>query len=129
MQRGIAHQEEVERAAVDADGHPQPHVPGSRVDVAEGAQGRPHPYGGSRRTCWLTVTVEEQQDGVATPLHQSGAVFVGDREQPAEDRAEGVAHLLRADPALAREPLGQGGEAGDVDERQGPDHVAPELVG
>ena len=56
--------------------------------------------------------------GVAAPLDQVGAVVAGLGEQSRERGAEHVAHLLGADLALAREPLGEPGEPGDVDERR-----------
>ena len=66
----------------------------------------------------MLLAREEEQDGVAAPLHEPGAVVVGDREKLREAGVEGVAHLLGADLALAGETLGHRREAGDVDERE-----------
>ena len=62
--------------------------------------------------------VEHEQERVAAPLEQPGAPVVGLVEQRGEHAVERVAHQLRADLALARQPLGQRGEAGDVDEHE-----------
>ena len=44
---------------------------------------------------------------------------VGDLEHLAEDAIEDVGQLLGADPAAARQPLGELRETGEVDEAQG----------
>ena len=60
--------------------------------------------------------VEQQEQGVAAPLEEAGAPVVGLVEERAEHAVERVAHQLGADLALPGEPLGQRGEARDVDE-------------
>jgi len=62
----------------------------------------------------VLFSFEEQENGVATPLDHSGAEVVGAREELGEAGVENLVHLLGADLALAGEPLGQIGEAGDV---------------
>ena len=116
----VADEEEVEGAAVDANRHPQ------RDEPRRGAQlaGRPHlrcmssAARQARASC--SGAVEQEQDGVATPLDHAGALGVGDRQQLGEAVVEQVVHLLGADLALLREPLGERGEARDVDEGKRP---------
>ena len=81
--------------------------------------------------CALLVDgpVEEQQQGVAAPLEQAGAVVVGLVEQRHEDAVERVPHQLRADLAAAREALGQRGEARDVDEHHRALDLPMQVVG
>ena len=86
---------------------------------AELARGLDLPLHVERRTAGaglVSGTVEQEQDGVATPLDHAGTLGVGDRQQLGEARVEQVVHLLGADLALLRKSLGERGEARDVDE-------------
>ena len=62
--------------------------------------------------------VEQEQQRVAAPLEQAGSPVVGLVEERGEHAVERVAHELRADLALPGEPLGESGEARDVDEHE-----------
>ena len=68
--------------------------------------------------------VEQQQQRVAAPLEQAGAVVVRLVEQRGEHAVERVAHQLGADLALACETLREGREPRDVDEH----HRAVDLA-
>ena len=124
----VADEEEVEVAAVHADRHPQHDRAGRGGQPADHAQRRPHPVGRAGCAVRVVVPLEEQQHGVAAPLDQVGAVVADLGEQAGERRAEDVAHLLGADLALARQPFGEPGEAGDVDEGDGPVHAHVPVV-
>ena len=71
-----------------------------------------------RRALRVVGAVEQEQQRVAAPLEQAGTPVVGLVEQRREHAVERVAHELRADLALPREPLGERREARDVDEHQ-----------
>ena len=57
---------------------------------------------GARRPAPRGRPVEEDQDGVAAPFDDAGAVAVGDVEQLGEEPVERVADLLRSFLARAR---------------------------
>lgn len=65
----------------------------------------------------MLLAVEQEQDGVASPFDQPGAIRIGDVEQLAEHRIEDLGQLLGADLALGRETFRQPRETGDIDER------------
>jgi hypothetical protein len=109
---------EVEPAGVDADGHSQPHPAHRGVQHTDPAHRGPHGCRGRARATHVVGAVVHHEQGVATPLHQPPAVCVGRFEQLAQDQVEVVGHLLGAEAALGREPLGQPGEPGDVREHQ-----------
>ena len=62
--------------------------------------------------------VEEEEDCVTAPLQQVGTLVVCLGQQPPEDGVEDVAQLLGTFPAAARQPLGEPGEPGDVEQHQ-----------
>ena len=114
--RRVPHQEEVERPAVHTHGHPELHLAGAGRQPPDHAEAGAHPEGGAARALRVVVTVEEQQHGVAAPLHQVRAVRVGHAEQLGERHVQRVAHVLRPDLAEPRQSLGESREAGDVRE-------------
>jgi hypothetical protein len=116
----LAGEEEVERAGMDADRHPQLHKARRRAKDPEPAQLTLHRRSGPGGTRRMLGLVEQQEHGVATPLDDTRAVVVGDVEQPAEAQVERVVHLFGANLALARQTLGHGREPGDVDKRERP---------
>jgi hypothetical protein len=113
----VAGEKKVERAAVDADGHPERHRFSARADPPDLRDPPLHLDGGAARPRGMVVAAEEQQDGVAAPLDEPRSLDVGGGEQVGEAAVERVAHLLRADLPAAREALRQLREAGDVDKR------------
>ena len=115
---GVADEVEVELVAVDADRHPERHGAARRPERADRPQRGPHVVGGGAGAGRVAGAGEQQQDGVATPLHEVGALAPGVGEQGREGGVEQVAHLLGPDVALAGQPFGEPREAGDVDERQ-----------
>jgi hypothetical protein len=60
-------------------------------------------------------TGEEQEQGIATELHESAAIFVGDAEKVDKALADRGGELFGADLAVLGEPLGELGETGNVD--------------
>ena len=114
MERRVADQEEMEQSAVDADRHSQRDPPRGGAGAPDAAQHRAHPVGGACRVRGMVGPAEEQEDRVAAPLDQVGAVRAGGVEQRGERPAQDVAHLLGADLSLAGEPFGERGESRDV---------------
>ena len=86
--------------------------------------------GGRRgRIAGVVLALEQEQQRVSTELEQLTSAFGGDLEHRAEDPAQGVDELLGADASPAGEPLGQGGEPGDVGEAQGAVDHSPRTIG
>ena len=112
----VSAQEEVEQAAVDPDGHAQIDLPRRRRRLADPLQAPTHPRRRPRGPRRVVLPIEQQQDGVASPLDQPGAVLVGDREELGEGRVQDVVELFEAHLPLAGEALGHLGESGDIDE-------------
>ena len=116
----LADEEEVELAGVDADRHAQANLAGRGVDRTHLAERAPHADRGGDAVRGVVLTREEQEQGVPAELDQAAAVGVGRAQQLAEHEADDVGHLLGADAAQPRQPLGHLGEAGDVDEHDRP---------
>ena len=112
----LAHEEEVEGAAVDPHGHPEHDLAGGGVEAADASQGSPHPMGGGRGPRSMPGPGEPEQEGVAAELQQAAVLAVGDREQLGEDGPEHLGDLLGAHLAVAGQALGHLREPGDVDE-------------
>ncbi len=111
-------QEEGYGTGMHADRQPQAGRAGRGPDPADPAEHPAHLERRPARQGRVLLALEQQQHGVAAPLHQPRAVTERDGEQIGEDRAQDVAHLLRADRPRARQPLGQGRESGDIDKRE-----------
>ena len=88
-----------------------------------------HVHRGADRPGGVVGAAEQQQDGVATPLHQVAPLAPRVGQQRAEDGMEDVAQLLRADRPLPGQPPREGGEPGDVDEGHRALDGAGSLVG
>ena len=101
---------------MDADRHPQAHRARRGAHAPDPADHPLHLARGAACHLRVPIAVEQQQHGVAAPLHESGAVLVGGREELLEDHVQDVAHLLGADLAAAGELLRQVRETGDVRE-------------
>ena len=67
------------------------------------------------RALGVPLADEEQEQRVAAELEHVAAVALGDRDQLVEDGRDAADELLGAGLAVDREPLGERGEAGDVD--------------
>ena len=63
----------------------------------------------------MAVAGEEQEQRVAAELEHVAAVTLGDADQVVEDGRDAADELLGAGLAVDGEPLGERGEAGDVD--------------
>ena len=74
-----------------------------------------HVGGGAGGALGVALADEEQEQRVAAELEHVAAVPLGDRDQIVEDRRDALHELLGAGLAVDREPLGEGGEARDVD--------------
>ena len=116
----LADEEEVELAGVNSDRHAQANLAGRGVDRTHLAERAPHADRGGDAVRGVVLPREEQEQGVSAELDQAAAVCVGRAQQLAEHEADDVGHLLGADAAQPRQPLGHLGEAGDVDEHDRP---------
>ena len=67
------------------------------------------------RVIW---SLEEEEECVAPELQQLAPSQVTERDHRAEDPVEDLGELLRSDPPVGRQPLGEVGEPGDVGEHQ-----------
>ncbi len=123
-----ADEEEVELAGVDPDRHAQGDEAGAGPDPADGAQRPLHRRRGPRGPNRVVLPVEEEQDRVATPFHEPGAVVVGRRQQLGEAGVQRVVELLGSHFPLAGQALRHLREARDVDEGEGPADGLPALL-
>ncbi len=117
-------------AAVDPDRHPQRDEPARRADPADPSQPCPHPVRRPRRP--RRVLLPWNSSRTASPPHFTRLAAIA-RTRPASRSAKVAFRmslmLLGADLALARESLGELGEARDVDERERAVHLAPQSGG
>ena len=118
--RRVADQEEVERSRCGCrPTSAASTAPGGRLEPADLAQRGAHPV---RRAAGARARAPgpSKSSSTASPPHFTSPApsSYATSEQLRERRVEGVAHLLGTDLATAGEPLGQLGEAGDVDEGQ-----------
>ncbi len=120
--------EEVECSRMHALRHPQRHPGAGNVDPADVAQHAAHADRGAAGARRMVGILEPQQQRVAAELEQAGAVVVGDRQDRLEAAADHLGDLLGAFPALPGKPLGQLGEARDVDEGDRAVDRPPALV-
>ena len=109
---------EVDRAGVNCGGDAELNAAGGRSHLSDAGGGLRHEPGGATRAACGIRPAEEQEDGVASPLQQFAAARLGDVELRRERVGDDLADLLCARLAPNREPLAQGREAGDVDERE-----------
>ena len=118
MQGGISREYQVNWTGLDSGGSTERHS----ADRGGGASGlrksSMHPQRRPRCPAAVVWAVEEQQNRVAAPLEKVGTLVLGIHQQPAEDGVEEVTQLLGAFPAAAGQPLGEWGEAGDVEQEQ-----------
>ena len=63
----------------------------------------------------MVLSVEEEEKSVTPELEHIPVVALGDPDQALEDAGDGERQLFRAGPALRLQPLGERGEAGEVD--------------
>ena len=129
LEMRLAREEEVDIAAVDADGHAKPHQAGRRLYAADFAQRTAHVDGGAAATLSVGGPGEEEEKGIAAELEQIPGLVVRGGEKLREALVEYFGHLFGADLTLAGEPLGHGGEAGDVDEDERALDGAPASAG
>ena len=99
-------------------GHAQHDATGAGVQPADVGEARLHAERGAGGALGVIGAGEEEEQRVAAELQQAAAGLVRDLEQRLEAGADRVGHLFGADLAVAGEPLGHLGEAGDVDEEQ-----------
>ena len=126
---GPADVEEVIRARVHADRHPQLDVRAGHFDPADLTQRPPHPHRRAAGVRHVIVFLEQQQQRVAAELDEAAVVGVGDRQQVGEAGLDRVRDLLGALLPHLRELLGQLREAGDVDEDDGALRRPPRRFG
>ena len=110
-------EEEVERAAVNADVHAQRDLARRSVQLSDLAQRAPHVERRAGRASRVAVPREEQEERVAAELQETTASGVRDVEEARERRVHDVGDLLGTGLALRREPLRHRREARDVDKR------------
>ncbi len=115
---------------MDADRHPQ-------LDRADRALRLPdlldrplHVGGRAGRPLGVALVDEQQQQRVAAELEHVAAVPLGDGDQVVEDGRDALDELLGAGLPVHGEPLGERGEAGDVDrDERAVDHPRARRVG
>ncbi len=112
----ITDQKEMEFAAMDSDRHSQGDLPGGHGGPAGLTQGLAHSIRRTRRVCRMIPPAEKQQNRVAAPLDEIGAIGTSRPDEHPERAVQDVAHLFRADISLAGKAFSQLGETGDVDE-------------
>ena len=77
----------------------------------------------------MVLSVEEEEEGVTAELEHVPVVALGDPDQTLEDAGDGERQLFRAGPALGLQPLGERGEAGEVDgDQRSLDFAHPETA-
>ena len=129
LTRGRSDEEEVDVPGVHADRHREGQ-PSDRGGHGGGlAQGGAHLDGRVAGLLGMVLALEEEEEGVAAELEQLTAPRRGDAQHRPEDPVERLDDLLGADPAPARELLGEGGEAGDVGEDERRVDDAPQRPG
>ena len=111
--------EEVDRPGRDSDRHPKRHGVAAHAKPPNALDRPLHLPGCPRCTSLMTRGVEEEQQGVPTPLDQSGPPQVRLVEQSIEHGVHRVPQDLGTHLPAARQPLGERREPGDVDEREG----------
>ena len=68
----------------------------------------------------VILSVEEEEESVAPELEHIAVMALGDPDQTLKDAGNGECQLFRAGPALRLQPLGERGEAREVDGDQRP---------
>lgn len=118
VERGVAGEQQRERAGVDADRHPQPRPGGRQVHVADGREDPVHVPGRVHGVPGVVLPGEQDEQRVAGELHHVPAV-VGRRQQHGEDPRQRGDELLGALRPGRGQLLGEAGEPGDVHEHSG----------
>ena len=119
----LTDQEEVEPAAVRANGHAQVDAATGRVELAHRLEALAH---ADRRACRTgrvlrrIIAGKQQEEGVATELQEAAVLLVGHAQQVGEARGDGVGHLFGTHRPELRELLGELRESGDVRKDEGP---------
>ena len=120
VQGGVAHQEEVEDAPSGSPPTCAADQTGWCGDPSDLPHGRAHPAAPPGRPGGMLGSSNRRSTASPPHLHQVSTILVGDgRAAQRTWCGQDVAHLLRADPALAGEPLGELGGPEDVDEGGG----------
>jgi hypothetical protein len=122
---GVADEEELEAAGVEAGMHPQLDGSRRRARTPDRPQRPPHLERRPRRTLGVPVALVEEQERVAAELEQAAAERVGPVEERRERRVHHVRHFLGARAPAARELLRHRREARDVDEGESPVDLEP----
>ena len=108
-------EEEVARARVDAGRHAQLHLACRAHRRAHVLDAPLHVGRGAGRAQLVPVAREEDEQRVAPEFEHVAGEAPGDADQCLEDAAEEQHELLGARASLCLEPLGERGEARDVD--------------
>ena len=111
--------EEVARPGVHTGRHAQRNRADGAAHRARVLDEPLHVVRGAARAALVSVTREQEQQGVAAELEHVAAVALRDPDQPLEAAADQQDQLLGSQLAFAGEPFRQAREAGDVcrDER------------
>jgi len=109
-------EEDVEGAGVEPGVHPQLHRAGRRPGPTDCPERTLHLERCPRRPGGMSLTVEEQEQGVAAELEQAPTLRIGDAEERCKGGVHHLCDLLRALAATAGEAIGHRGESRDVDE-------------
>ena len=119
LEMGRAHREEMEASRMHALRHSQRDLGTGNFDPADVAQRAAHQDRRAAGARGVTIALEPQKQGIAAELEQAAAVLVGDGQDRLETASDRLGDLFGALAALAREPLGQFRESGDVHEYGG----------
>ena len=111
--------EKMELSGVHTLRHLQRDLCAGQLDPADVLQHAAHQHRRATRALGVILAVEPQEQRVAAELEQAALVLISDRQDRLEAAADHIGDLFRALASLARELLGELGEAGDVDERRG----------
>ena len=117
------------RPAVDSDRHPQVQTAGGELGPLGVTQCRAHRHCSVDGAHLVVGSGEEQEERVTTELEQAASLLGGDGEHAGKDVVQDLGQLLGSNPTASRETLGQGREAGDVDEAQRGVDLAPQPPG
>ncbi len=118
VQGRISREYQVDWTRLDTSGSTQLDSADRRLGASDLRKSPMHAQPGPGSAAAMVCTVEEQEQRVTAPLEKVATLVLGIHQQLAEDSVEEVAQLLGAFPAPAGQPLGEWGEAGDVEQQQ-----------
>ena len=116
---GLAYEEEVEQAAVDADGHAERNALPQHGEATDHAQRPAHLHGRQTGSGLVGFAGEVHEERVTAELEQTAAVRDGKVEERDEAGVDGGSELLGARLPQTGQALGELCESRNVDEGDG----------